>query len=82
MSTTTKQADLLHKVDASLDSIRPFLEADGGNVKVLEVTKDKVVKLQLLGMCENCPMSYTTMKAGIEEAIKSAIPEIKAVEAI
>ncbi|MCS7005770.1 MAG: NifU family protein [Cytophagales bacterium] len=74
--------DLLAQVNSALDTIRPYLEADGGDVKILEITSDKIVRLELLGSCGSCPMSNMTMKAGIEQAIKSAVPEIKGVEAI
>jgi Fe-S cluster biogenesis protein NfuA len=73
---------LFQKVDEALDSIRPYLQADGGNVKLLEVTPDMVVRLKLLGSCENCSMSMMTMKAGIEKTIQKAIPEIVRVEAV
>ena len=74
--------DLLQKVEGALDTIRPYLEADGGNVSVEEITPDNIVKLRLLGACGSCPMSIMTMKAGIEQAIKKAVPEITAVEAV
>ena len=73
---------LIEQVEAALDTIRPYLETDGGNVSVQEITPEKVVKLKLLGACGNCPMSIMTLKAGIEEAIKKAVPEITAVDAI
>ncbi|WP_420387414.1 NifU family protein [Roseivirga sp.] len=73
---------MLERVEAALEKIRPFLIADGGNVKVLEVTEDLVVRLELEGACESCPMSHMTMKAGIEEAIKRDIPEITGVVAV
>ncbi|GAB5527519.1 MAG: hypothetical protein Roseis2KO_53910 [Roseivirga sp.] len=73
---------MIERVEAALDKIRPFLVADGGDVKVLEVTEDLVVRLELLGACGTCPMSPMTMKAGVEEAIKKEIPEIKGVEAV
>ena len=73
---------LLEQVEAALDSIRPYLETDGGNVSIEEITPDNVVKLKLLGSCESCPMSIMTLKAGIEQAIKKAVPEITAVEAL
>jgi Fe-S cluster biogenesis protein NfuA len=73
---------LLDQVEAALNTIRPYLETDGGNVSVDEITPDKVVKLKLLGACGSCPMSIMTLKAGIEEAIKKAVPEITGVEAI
>lgn len=74
--------ELLAKVESALDTIRPYLEADGGNVSVEEITGDNVVKLRLLGACGSCPMSIMTLKAGIEQAIKRAVPEVTAVEAI
>jgi len=70
---------LLPQVERALDTIRPYLEADGGNVKILEITEEKVVKLELLGACGTCPMSAMTLKAGVEDAIKRAVPEISAV---
>jgi Fe-S cluster biogenesis protein NfuA len=74
--------DLLAQVEAALDTIRPYLETDGGNVSVEEITTDNVVKLKLLGSCGSCPMSIMTLKAGIEQAIKKAVPQITGVEAI
>ena len=73
---------MVEKVEAALEKIRPFLLADGGDVKVLEVTDDMIVRLELLGACGTCPMSPMTMKAGVEEAIKRDIPEINGVEAV
>ncbi len=74
--------DLLQQVEKALDTIRPYLEADGGNVSVEEITADNIVRLKLLGACGSCPMSIMTLKAGIEEAIKRAVPQITGVEAI
>ena len=73
---------LIDQVETALDQIRPYLEADGGNVKVLEIDDENVVKLELLGACGSCPMSTMTLKAGVEEAIKKAVPEINGVTAI
>ncbi|MBI1301544.1 MAG: NifU family protein [Alphaproteobacteria bacterium] len=72
----------IDQIEIALDSIRPYLEADGGNVKVIELTEDMVLRLELLGACSSCPMSTMTLKAGVEEAIKKAIPEIVKVEAV
>ena len=58
------------------------METDGGNVSIEEITTDKVVRLRLLGACGSCPMSIMTLKAGIEQAIKKAVPEVTAVEAV
>jgi Fe-S cluster biogenesis protein NfuA len=83
MDNPTINSETLNlRVERALDSIRPYLEADGGNVKILEITEDGVVKLELLGACGSCPMSAMTLKAGVEEAIKRAVPEISAVQAI
>lgn len=73
---------LLEKVEQALDTMRPYLEKDGGNVCVEEITSDNVVRLKLLGACASCSMSIMTFKAGLEEAIKKAVPEVTAVEAI
>jgi Fe-S cluster biogenesis protein NfuA len=73
---------LVEQVEAALNTIRPYLETDGGNVSIEEITPDGVVKLKLLGSCGSCPMSIMTLKAGIEEAIKKAVPGITAVEAL
>lgn len=73
---------LIARVDKALDSMRPYLAADGGNVKVLDVTEDGVVRLELMGSCGSCPMSAMTFKGGLEEAILKAVPEISRVEAV
>jgi Fe-S cluster biogenesis protein NfuA len=74
--------EIYDKVEVSLDTIRPYLKADGGDIEVVEITDDLVVKVRLLGACENCPMSFMTMKAGVEESIRSAIPQIKGIETV
>jgi Fe-S cluster biogenesis protein NfuA len=77
-----EKEDLLRRVEEALDTIRPYLQADAGNVSILEITDEMVLKIKLLGSCESCPMSIMTLKAGIEQAVKKAVPEITAVEAI
>jgi len=77
----SSKKDLLQRINDSLISIRPYLVADGGDVRILEVTTDGTVILELLGNCGECPMSEMTLKAGVEEAIKKAVPEIKKVVA-
>jgi Fe-S cluster biogenesis protein NfuA len=74
--------DLREKVEIALDSMRPFLEADGGNVVIEDITEDNVVRLRLLGACASCAMSIMTFKAGLEQAILKAVPEVSAVEAL
>jgi len=82
-STTAIQRDELHKrIEASLDGIRPYLEADGGNVRIVEISGDHVVKLEFMGNCGDCPMSTMTFRAGVEEAIKRSVPEVRGVEVI
>ncbi|MFN3783566.1 MAG: NifU family protein [Spirosomataceae bacterium] len=74
--------EITKRIEAALDTVRPYLEADGGNVKIVELTEDMVVKLELIGSCSSCPMSAMTFKAGLEEAILKAVPEITKVIAL
>ena len=82
METVVTNDQLILKIEQALDSMRPYLAADGGNVKVLEVTDDKTVRLELIGSCGTCPMSAMTFKGGLEDAILRAVPEITRVEAV
>jgi Fe-S cluster biogenesis protein NfuA len=82
MAVTNVDNDFLLRIESALDQIRPYLEADGGNVKVIEVTDDMILKLELLGACGSCPMSTMTLKAGVEQSVLRAVPEIKSVEAV
>lgn len=70
------------KVEKALEGIRPMLQADGGNVELIDVTEDNVVKVKLTGACGGCPMSTYTLKLGIEKRLKEEIPEIKSVEQV
>jgi len=70
------------KVKKALEEIRPHLKADGGDVELVEVTKDGVVKVRLLGACEGCPMREMTLTHGITNFIKKKVPEIKEVQAV
>lgn len=70
------------KVEVALNKIRPALQADGGDVELIEVTSDGVVKVRLTGACRGCPMSQMTLKAGIEKVIKQEVPEVKEVIAL
>lgn len=79
---TTANKELENKVKNVLNQIRPYLQADGGDVEFIEMTEDKVVNIRLLGMCGNCPHSQMTLKSGIEAAVKRVLPEISAVESI
>ena len=79
---TTYNQELETKVKNVLDQIRPYLQADGGDVEFIEMTEDKVVNVRLLGMCGNCPHSQMTLKSGIEAAVKRVLPEVNSVESI
>ena len=74
--------DAIHKINQAIEQLRPFLHADGGDMEFVELTKDSVVKVKLLGACSDCSMSHMTMRAGLEEALKIAAPEVVSVEAI
>jgi Fe-S cluster biogenesis protein NfuA len=73
---------LKEKVEKVLDEIRPALQADGGNVELVDVSEDGIVKVRLTGACGCCPMSTYTLKMGIEQKLKEAIPEVKEVEQV
>jgi len=70
------------KVEEALNKVRPALQADGGDVELVEVTDDGVVKVRLKGACHGCPMSQMTLKMGIERILKKEIPEVKTVESV
>ena len=70
---------LHNRIQTALDSIRPYLVADGGNVEIVEITPENVLKLALTGNCQSCNMSAMTFRAGVEEAIRRDVPEITAV---
>lgn len=74
--------ELRNKVDSALDKIRPALQADGGNVELVNVSEDGVVKVKLTGACGGCPMSQMTLKMGIEKVLKQNVPEVKTVESV
>ncbi|QJA06649.1 NifU family protein [Thermosulfurimonas marina] len=69
-------------VEAALSKVRPMLQADGGDVELVEITEDGVVKVRLRGACGACPMSQMTLKMGIERYLKKEVPEVKSVEAV
>jgi Fe-S cluster biogenesis protein NfuA len=70
------------KIQNEINKIRPFLQRDGGDVELVEITEDNVVKVKLVGACGTCPMSTMTLKGGIERELKKSVPELKAVEAV
>jgi Fe-S cluster biogenesis protein NfuA len=78
----SNEDQLLHRIEEALGQLRPYLEADQGDVSLVEVTDDMVVRLKFLGACSSCSMSAMTLKAGIEQTILRMVPEIKRVEAV
>lgn len=70
------------KVEIALNKVKPLLQADGGDVELVEVTSEGVVKVRLTGACAGCPMSQLTLKMGIEKILKQEIPEVKEVVAV
>ena len=81
MTPDEKQA-YLTRVDEALDEVRPHLAIDGGNIEVLDVTDDNIVKIKWLGACNGCSMTAMTMKAGVEETLKRRLPEVAGVVAV
>lgn len=80
--TQQEKTDLIVKIDEALNDVRPHLAVDGGNVEVVDLTDEMTVQVRWLGSCENCHMSIMTMKAGVEQAIRSKVPGILNVEAV
>ena len=71
--------NILDKVEEALNQVRPYLESDGGDIRLIEVTDDFVVKVKLLGACSDCQVSMMTLKAGVEQAVKKVLPQVKEV---
>ena len=82
MPSTVNLDTLKEKVEQALDTMRPYLHSDGGDVVLENITQDLQVELRLVGSCETCEMSHMTMRAGLEQAIKRAVPEVTAVVAV
>lgn len=78
----TKMEDFKNKVAEALEKIKPYLQQDGGDISLVDVTDDMVVKVKLLGACGTCPYSVQTLKSGVEMTLKKDFPEIKEVIAV
>jgi Fe-S cluster biogenesis protein NfuA len=76
------KVELSIKINETLEQLRPFLIADGGDMELVEITDEGIAKVRLLGACSDCSMSLMTLKAGVEDAVKKVCPEIFSVEAI
>ncbi|MGC9341383.1 MAG: NifU family protein [Bacteroidales bacterium] len=74
-----EKTDNEKKVLKALERIRPYLNADGGDIKLIELTDDLVVKVEMTGACDGCPFSMHTLKAGVEEAVRKELPDVKEV---
>lgn len=75
-------SDLKERVLASLETIRPFLKADGGDIELVNISEDGIVEVRMQGACGHCPMSMMTLRAGVERALKRDVPEVLRVEAV
>ena len=70
---------IINKIEAALDEIRPYLRSDGGDISLVEITDDYIVKVKLIGACQTCHVSMMTLKNGVEVAVKNAVPKVKKV---
>ena len=77
-----RDEQMIEKIKTALNKVRPYLQADGGDLELVEVTEDLVVKVKLQGACGSCPYSQMTLKSGVETSLKKEIPEIKEVVAV
>ena len=74
--------EIMQKIMTAISEVRPYLNADGGDVELVELTADNTVKVRLTGACDGCPFSMMTLKAGIEQAIRKKFPEMKELLAV
>jgi Fe-S cluster biogenesis protein NfuA len=74
--------EIKEKIKAVLEQLRPYLQADGGDLSLVEITDDFVVKVELKGACGSCPMRTMTLKAGIEETLRKEVPQVTVIEAV
>lgn len=80
--TAAEKNEIMTKVNSAIETIRPYLIADGGDVTLVDITDDLVVKVRLTGACDGCPFSLMTLKAGIEQAVRKKLPELKELIAV
>jgi len=81
MASSTN-TDLIAKAQNAIEQIRPYLQADGGDIRFVELTDENILNVELQGSCGSCPFSRMTLKNGVEEAVRRTLPEIVSVEAI
>ena len=77
-----EKAIAMEKINKAIESIRPYLKSDGGDIELVEVSDDLTVKVRLLGACDGCPFSVQTLKAGVEHAVRKEVPDIKELVAV
>jgi Fe-S cluster biogenesis protein NfuA len=77
-----EKKQIINRINNALDRIRPYLVQDGGDISLEEITDELVVKVKLHGACQGCPFSYQTLKAGVEQALRKEVPEIKELVAV
>lgn len=78
----TSTVELMTKVQAALDEIRPAIQMDGGDVELVDITDDMIAQIRMMGACGGCPMSLVTLQAGIERVIRRKVPDIVGVQAV
>jgi Fe-S cluster biogenesis protein NfuA len=78
----TENNSIKERVIKALERVRPYLQSDGGDIKLIDITKDNIVKVKLQGACSGCPFSMQTLKAGVEQALIKEVPEIKSVVSV
>lgn len=76
------ESKLKEEILKALDTIRPFLQADDGDIELIDITEDEIVKVKLIGACSICPMFQMTLRAGVERSLMRQVPGIKRVEAV
>ncbi len=75
-------SEVFQKVKKAIEDLRPYLHKDGGDMELVEITEENIVRVKLIGACNGCSMSPMTLKAGLEEVLKTTAPQITAVEAV
>jgi Fe-S cluster biogenesis protein NfuA len=78
----TENNSIKERVLKALERVRPYLQSDGGDIKLIDITTDNIVKVKLQGACSGCPFSMQTLKAGVEQALIKEVPEIKSVVSV
>jgi Fe-S cluster biogenesis protein NfuA len=82
MSIELSHQEMVNRIETALENIRPFLIKDGGNVELVDIVEGEIVRVKLLGACRSCDISHMTLKAGIEDSIRTALPGIKEVVSV